>query len=115
MKEQQSIITNMEPARALELKNLVPLEAGSIVSKILVQNDAVSLTLFSFGKGQAISTHEADGDALVSILEGQGTLTIDGEEHVLKAGESILMKAHHPHSLFASEDFKMLLTVVYPF
>jgi quercetin dioxygenase-like cupin family protein len=112
--ENEMYVSNIEPKNPVELRNLIPLEKGSIVSKILAQNDAVSITLFSFGKGQEISTHQSDGDALVSVIEGEGTFVVDGTPFILKAGQSLLMPHHHPHALKATSDFKMLLTVVFP-
>lgn len=85
-----------------------------IVSKTLAQNDAVSITLFAFSKGEEISTHASGGDAMVLVLEGRGRFTIDGREHFCSAGESIVMPAGKPHAVYAAEDFKMLLTVVFP-
>lgn len=85
-----------------------------IVSKTLAQNDAVSITLFAFSKGDEISTHASGGDAMVLVLEGSGRFTIDGREHFCSAGESIVMPAGKPHAVYAAEDFKMLLTVVFP-
>ena len=83
-------------------------------SKTLAQNDAVSLTLFAFAKGEEISTHVSHGDALVIALDGIGEITIDGEKHPLRAGEAILMPARHPHAVYAVEKFKMFLAVVFP-
>ena len=40
-------------------------------------------------------------------------LTIDGKEYVIKEGESVVMPAHHPHSVYGKEQFKMLLVVVF--
>jgi quercetin dioxygenase-like cupin family protein len=70
--------------------------------------------LFAFDKGEEISTHESEGDALVHVLEGEGTFTVDGKVHVLKDGEALVMPAGKPHAVFASHAFKMLLTVVFP-
>ena len=92
----------------------VEAEAGQIVSKTLAQNDAVSITLFAFSKGEEISTHASGGDAMVLVLEGRGRFTIDGREHFCSAGESIVMPAGKPHAVYAAKDFKMLLTVVFP-
>jgi hypothetical protein len=69
----QRIVQNFEPKKVASLASQIPLEKGSIVSKILAQNDAVSLTLFSLAEGQEIATHQSDGDALVQVLEGEGT------------------------------------------
>lgn len=72
----------------MELKNLVVYQEGQVVSKTLVQNSAVSVTLFAFEKDEEISTHESGGDAMVTVLEGTGRFTIDGREHILKAGRA---------------------------
>ena len=34
-------------------------------------NDLVSMAVFSFDKGEEISTHAAGGDAMVTVLEGK--------------------------------------------
>ena len=47
------------------------------------------------------------------VKRGRGKLVIDGEEYVLSAGDSIVMPAGHPHSVYGKERFKMLLTVVF--
>jgi quercetin dioxygenase-like cupin family protein len=57
---------NIQKAEVLALKDLVNYQPGQVVSKTLVQNDAVSITVFSFDKGEEISTHESGGDALVT-------------------------------------------------
>ena len=104
---------NIPVASAIELKDQVSYQPGKIVSKTLVQNGAVSITLFAFDKGEEISTHESGGDALVLCLDGKGEVTIDGVKHELSAGEAILMPARHPHAVYGKEQFKMMLTVVF--
>lgn len=104
---------NIPVASAIELKDQVSYQPGQIVSKTLVQNGAVSITLFAFDKGEEISTHESGGDALVLCLDGKGEVTIDGVKHELSTGEAILMPARHPHAVYGKEQFKMMLTVVF--
>ena len=107
------MIKNIEKAQVLTLKEQVAYQAGQVVSKTLAQNDALSVTLFSFDKGEEISTHESGGDAMVTCLDGVGRITIDGVEHILHEGESIVMPARHPHAVYGQEQFKMLLVVVF--
>lgn len=104
---------NISKSQVLTLKDEVAYQDGMVVSKTLVQNDAVSVTLFSFDKGEKISTHESSGDAFVTCLDGVGKITVDGIEYILKEGESIVMPAKHPHAVFGEERFKMLLVVVF--
>ncbi len=104
---------NIAKAQVLTLKDQIDYQAGQVVSKTLAQNAAVSITLFSFDRDEEISTHESGGDAFVTVLDGTGKFTIDGEEYLLSAGESIVMPAGHPHSVYGEDRFKMLLVVVF--
>ena len=97
----------------MALKDQVEYQDGQVVSKTLAQNEHVSVTLFSFDKGEEISTHESGGDAFVTCLDGVGKVTIDGEEYILKEGDSIVMPAKHPHAVYGQEQFKMLLVVIF--
>lgn len=109
----EKIIKHIEHNSIVNFKDEVTIMKDQIVSKTLVQNPHVSLTLFAFDENTEISTHESKGDALITILEGQATITIDEEKFVLSQGESIVMGAGLPHSVYASKAFKMLLNVVF--
>ena len=108
-----SIMKNIDKAQVMVLKDQVSYQEGQIVSKTLVQNEAVSITLFAFDKGEEISTHESGGDAFVTSLDGTGEITIDGVKYELHEGESIVMPAKHPHAVYGKEQYKMLLVVVF--
>ena len=94
-----AILNNIQHQQALLLKDQVAYAEGQVVSKTLVQNKGLGVTLFAFAKGEGISTHESKGDALVTALEGEG-----------------VMPANHPHSVYAAKEapFKMLLVVAFP-
>lgn len=104
---------NIEKKEILELKEQISYQKGQVTSKTLVQNKAVSVTLFAFEKDEEISTHESGGDAMVTVLEGTGKLTIEGEEYILAEGQTIVMPAGKPHAVYGKERFKMLLMVVF--
>lgn len=102
---------NIAKKEKLELKSLVDYQNGQVVSKTLVQNDYVSVTIFSFDKGEEISTHASGGDAMVTVLEGTGRFTIGGDVFILNEGETIVMPKDVPHAVFGEEKFKMELVV----
>ena len=108
-----AFIKNIEHETVLPLAEQVTVQPGQIVSRTLAQNKAVSITLFAFDKDEEISTHESDGDAFVTCLDGVGEVTIDGVKYELHEGESIVMPAKHPHAVYGKEQFKMLLVVVF--
>lgn len=107
-------IKNIEHEKVLPLTGEISVQRGQIVSKTLVQNEAVSITLFAFAQGEEISTHDSTGDAMVYVLEGTGRFTVGGKEHICKAGDVLVMPAKIPHAVYAVEDFKWILTVVFP-
>ena len=106
-------IKNLDKSTVLHLKEQIAYQPGQVVSRTLAQNEVLSVTLFSFDKGEEISTHESGGDAFVTCLDGVGRITIDGVNYELREGDSIVMPARHPHAVSGKEQFKMLLVVVF--
>ncbi|HML67131.1 MAG TPA: cupin domain-containing protein [Clostridia bacterium] len=108
------IMKNIDIATPLSLAALVTYQEGQIVSRTLVQNRSVSLTLFAFDTNEEISSHESKGDAMVQVLDGKAKISIGDGVYFLSAGETVVMPAGVPHALEAVEPFKMLLTVIFP-
>ena len=102
---------NISAKEVLTLREQVAYQPGQVVSRTLAQNSAVSVTLFSFDKGEEISTHAAGGDAMVTVLEGTGRFTVGGQEFLLHEGQTLIMPKDIPHAVYGQERFKMLLTV----
>lgn len=107
-------IKNIQHEKVLKLAEEVQVQPGQIVSKTLAQNNALSVTLFAFSKGEEIGTHGSTGDAFVYVLEGTGKFTVGGVDHLVHAGEALIMPANIPHAVYGEEDFKWILTVVFP-
>jgi quercetin dioxygenase-like cupin family protein len=104
---------NIEKAKALKLSEMVQYQTGQIISRTLAQNQNVSITLFAFDKGEEISSHTSNGDAMATILDGKAAITVGESKSILSAGETIVMPAGIPHAVFADEPMKFLLTVVF--
>ena len=86
---------NIEKQTALELREQVDYQAGQIISRTLVQNELMSMTLFAFE----------------TVLEGTGRFTVGGQEFLLHEGQTLIMPKDIPHAVYGQERFKMLLTV----
>lgn len=112
LEEDQPVINKIPHNETLNLTEQIEVLPNKKASKALVQRKDLTLTLFALDEGQQIAKHTATGDALVQILEGEARITIAEEDHVVKAGECIVMPAEIPHALEATTAFKMLLTVV---
>jgi quercetin dioxygenase-like cupin family protein len=99
-------------SKVANISSLVDYQAGSVVSRTLIDKPAGTLTLFAFDEGQALSEHMAPFDTLVYLLEGQAEITISGKPLRLKQGEMVIMPANQPHALKAIDRFKMLLVMI---
>ena len=90
------LMKNIKKSKVLTLKDEISYADGQVVSKTLVQNDAVSETLFAFEKGEEISTHESGGDAFVICLDGVGLITVDGVDYELMRDSQSLCRQNTP-------------------
>lgn len=108
------MMKNIPYCETVKLRDMVEYGSGQVISKILAQNENMNVTLFAFEKGEGLSTHKSDGDAFVTVLDGKGKFTIDGIEHLVGEGKSIVMPAGHPHAVDAVKKFKMMLVVIFP-
>lgn len=108
-----NILKNIDYTKAVNLGSLVQYQQGQVVSRTLAQGNTMNLTIFAFDKGEEISSHASKGDAMVYIIDGVAEITIGEEKFIVKNGEVIIMPANVPHALYAKEQFKMLLTVIF--
>jgi quercetin dioxygenase-like cupin family protein len=99
-------------AKVVNMVNLVEYQAGSVVSRTIIDKDNGTLTVFAFGEGQGLSEHTAPYDALAYILDGRAEITISGKPLQVKQGEMVIMPAGRPHALKAITRFKMLLVMI---
>lgn len=108
------LIKNVEHSKIFSLKDLVEIEPGRVNSRTLSQTPGCKMAVFAIDADEGMSSHAASGDALITVLEGTGEITVNNVPHQLSAGESIVMSAGAPHSVRGVTPFKMQLTVVKP-
>jgi len=103
---------SFELAKTYDLKNAIQIAEGGVVSKQFIKNKGGNITFFAFDQGQGLSEHTAPFDAVVQIIEGEADVSIDGNQHLVREGEMILMPANIPHALQAPQAFKMCLIML---
>ncbi|MBN1774691.1 MAG: cupin domain-containing protein [Deltaproteobacteria bacterium] len=117
MASKRPTVQEPDPARlqtglAVPVAGLVGYNAGAVVSRTIVQNQAGNITLFAFDVGQGLSEHTTPFDAFVHVLEGRARVLIGGKPIDAGAGEVLLMPALVPHAVQAPQRFKMLLVMM---
>lgn len=96
----------------INISQSIQYQAGSVVSKEILNKSTGTITLFAFDQGQGLSEHTAPYDALVLVVDGEAEITVSGTKHEVKSGEILMMPANSPHALKAIKPFKMLLTMI---
>lgn len=108
------LLKNVEQSSVFKLADLVKLEEGKVNSLALSQTPGCKMSVFAIDADEGMSSHAAPGDALITVLEGTGEITIEGTPHELSKGESIVMGIGAEHAVRGVTPFKMLLCVVRP-
>jgi quercetin dioxygenase-like cupin family protein len=94
-----------------DLQAMTEVADKGIVSKSIVENAHHKIIHFTFAPGQELSEHTASVPAAIQILEGRGSVVLDGTAHEARAGMLFYMPAEMRHAVQASEDLAMLLTM----
>lgn len=94
-----------------QLKNEIQYSGGGIFSKVIVKTNNCQYTLFCLASGTDISEHTSPKDATITVIDGKGILTLEGQEIKLEYGVFVFMPANAPHALKAEENLAFLLTL----
>jgi len=105
-------MTTPPKSEVLHVSDLAIPQSGAIVSRQIMKAPAGNVTLFAFDADQELSEHTAPFDALVHIIDGEASVSVSGIEHIVKAGEAIILPAGAPHAVKGRTAFKMLLTMI---
>lgn len=110
---EKKMYKHISKSAVLKLLGQMTYLEGQVTSKTIAQNKYVSMTLFAFDTEEAIRAHQSKGDAIATISNGESRMIIDKEIYHLVEDETMIMSAGVPHTLYAVDRFKRLLTVVF--
>jgi quercetin dioxygenase-like cupin family protein len=107
-----SKIRNLNFSKVTSLGSQIDIVKKAVSSKIIIQEEGLSMTLFSLAEKEGLNTHKASGDALVIPLEGTVDIKIAEDQYSISEGDCIILPYGIAHSLLATKPYKMLLTVI---
>jgi nitric oxide dioxygenase len=102
-------ITQADTSYSTTLKNLITYPETGILSKVFVKDAHTQQNLFCLAAGTTLEEHTSSKNATVIVVEGEGELTLNGEEIALNQGVVVYMPAHAPHALKASTNLAFWL------
>jgi quercetin dioxygenase-like cupin family protein len=93
------------------IDELTPPESGK--QTVVILDDArTKVVLFLFAAGSGLTEHVAPLPAIIQILKGEATVTVENESVAGAPGTWIHMAARTPHSIKAESAVVMLLTLL---
>ncbi|MEM9152355.1 MAG: cupin domain-containing protein [Cyanobacteria bacterium P01_F01_bin.3] len=95
----------------LQLQDHINYPDSGILSKVLWKNELCRYSLFCLAADTEISEHTSTRNATVQVLDGTGTLTLNGDTISLVQGTFIFMLANAPHALESHSNLAFVLTL----
>jgi len=97
------------PHIIVEIVQYVP---NAVVSKTIIKKITGNITAMSFDTGEELSEKSSPFDTYVQIIDGAAQVTINKLVHFLNLGAGIIIPAHSLDHFNATEQFKMISTVI---
>jgi nitric oxide dioxygenase len=93
------------------LQDAIEYPKAGILSKVLVKDNNCQYTLFCLAKDTELEEHTSTRNAVITVIEGKGTLVLEGNAIGLQPGTFVFMKANAPHALKAESNLAFVLTL----
>ena len=94
-----------------QLRSEIEYRDAGTFNKVLLKDQACQHTLLCLAANTEISEHKSTRNATVNVIEGQGLLTLSGQDIALETGVFVFIPANAPHSLKSEEKLAFLLTL----
>ena len=98
-------------ATFIQLTDHISYPDSGVLSKVIWKQGSCQYSLFCLAADTEISEHTSTRNATVQVIEGSGSLVLNGETISLEPGMFIFMPANAPHSLQASSNLAFVLTL----
>jgi quercetin dioxygenase-like cupin family protein len=102
----------VEKSKSLIIVEIIEYMTNAVVTKTIIRKSTGNISAMSFDSGEGLTEKTSPFDTFAQIIEGQATIVIDKETHLLLSGQGIIIPAHSPNYIKPNGRFKMILTVI---
>ena len=93
------------------IRSLIEYSRGGILSKKILEDGSLDLTLFCMAKDTKISEHTSTKKGFIYVIEGDGEFDLSGEKILMKPSIIINLEKNAVHSLKAFENTSFILSL----
>jgi len=102
----------LEKSKAHIIVEIIEYLTNAVVSKTIIKKTTGNVTVSSFDAGEEMAEETSPFDTFIQIIDGVAELSINDKKYKLRLGEGIIIPAHTRNQFNASEQFKMISTVI---
>jgi|SRR5450755_805039 quercetin dioxygenase-like cupin family protein len=102
----------LEKAKPVITVEIIEYVAKSVVTKTILKKSSGTVSAVSVDTGEGITERTTPFDTFVQVIDGKVELVINGKEHLLKTGGSIIIPSQAPYYVKPDGRFKMILTII---
>jgi len=102
----------LEKSKAHIIVEIIEYLTNAVVSKTIIKKTTGNVTVSSFDAGEEMAEKTSPFDTFIQIIDGVAELSINDKKYKLRLGEGIIIPAHARNQFNASEQFKMISTVI---
>jgi quercetin dioxygenase-like cupin family protein len=104
--------TELEKSRPHIIVEILEYVPNSVLSKTIIKKTTGNITVSAVDAGEELAEKTLAFDSFVQIIDGAAEVIIKGEKFKLALGEGIIIPAHFSHCIAATEQFKMISTII---
>ena len=104
--------TELEKSKAHIVVEIIEYVPNSILIRTIIKKTTGDITVSAVDAGEELTEKTLPFDTFVQIIDGVAEVVIKGEKSTLRLGEGMIIPAHSSHCLTATEQFKMISTII---
>lgn len=105
-------ISEIEKEKIHIIVEIIEYIPNAVLSRTIIKKTTGNVTVSSFAAGEELAEKTAPFDNFIQIVDGAAEITIEEKKFKLTLGQGIIIPAHAKHCFNASEQFKMISTVI---
>ena len=110
--DNESRILELEKSKVHIIIEILEYVPHAVVSKTIIRKTTGNISVSSFDAGEELEEKISPFDNYIQIIDGTAEVGINDKNYKLRLGEGIIIPAHTSHRFNASEQFKMISTII---
>lgn len=104
--------SEVEKAKVHIIVEIIEYLPHAVVSKTIIKKTTGNVTVSSVAEGEELAATTSPFDTFIQIIDGKAEVQINNQKYELRLGEGIIIPAHTIQHFNATEQFKMISTVI---